>query len=670
MILDKFRISFLFVTLFILFCLPAYAINPQTQTLSTTQLQLSQEELVWLEDHPIIRVASDPGWRPLEYQDNDGQFKGIAIDYLKLIEKRLGVKFEIEINTTWAELVKKSKAREIDMFSCIAVTPDRKTYLTFTDPYLSFPASIFTRNDAPYVGEIKELAKEKVAVVDGYAFHELIAENYPEIDLVPVGSVPQGLEMLKKGDVSAFVGNLLVGSYYIASEGAIFLKVAGEAPYRNELGMAVRNDWPELNGILQKALASISPEEKRKIYSNWVSLTYEHKFDRKLLFQVLAFFIALFAMTLIIVQQRQLKARKRTMLESSRRKAEFEAVFQSMTDSLILTNDQRRIVMVNKAFVDLFGYCPEEVIGKTTEFIYASKNTYVEQGRARYSADAKTGQPIYEMSYRRKDGSVFSGETMGVKVNDSNETLIGFLGTIRDITERKQIEEQLLLNDRLKSEFIATASHELRTPLTVILGYIDLLQENSLTPELKKDALGCIYEKAHILDRLVNDLLDVSRIESGRTIQLLRSPARISEIIERVCKQFKQINHDYNIALQFPDNVPLLDIDRDRMVQVFENLIGNAIKFSPKGGDILVKGNIVDNTFLITVEDEGVGVDDEHLENVFGKFYRADGSDTAIPGLGIGLYLVKNIIVAHNGEIWIESRKGSGTKVLLSLPLD
>ena len=646
------------------------ALNAQAALASPAQLKLSAEEQLWLKQHPVIRVASDPYWRPLEFIDEDGQFKGIAIDYLDKVGNMLGVKFEIVKGLSWAELIAQSKAGKVDMFSCIAETPDRLTYLNFTKPYLSLPASIFTRNDAPYIGELQELSGQKVAVVNGYAFHELIAQNFPELHLVPVDSVSQGLQLLKKGDVSAFVGNLLVGGYYITTEGILVLKVAGETPYRNNLGFAVRKDWPEFAPILQKALDAITPEEKREIYKNWVALTYQYKYDKKLLFEILAGSFLLIGLLFIVFQQKQLRNKKRAMIETARSKAVFEAVFNSIEDAMILADPHRKIQLTNKAFSQLFGYAAEEAIDRTTEFIYAEKDAYREQGRSRYSKEAQIDQAVYEMEYRRKDGTVFSGETMGVKVTDSTGEFIGFLACIRDITERKKTQEQLLLNDRLKSEFIAMASHELRTPLTVILGFIELLTEDDLLgPHERQEAITCIHEKGLILERMVNDLLDVSRIESGRELQLEKSEVAIQKIVEQVFKHYVREQHHCSLQMDFPDGPLVHSFDRDRMLQVFENLIGNSIKFSPKGGIIFVKGAMRGDKIVISVEDNGIGMNEQETSKVFDKFYRIDNSNTAPKGLGLGLYVVKNIIDAHGGDIWVESSPGAGTKFSFHLPL-
>lgn len=637
----------------------------------TTSLQLTQDERLWLKDHPVIRVATDPGWRPIEFQDGDGEFKGIAIDYLKRIEPLLGIQFDIVKGNSWAELIEKGKARELDMFSCITPTPDRGEYLLFTEPYLSFPAAIFTRNDAPYVGNLRELANEKVAVVNGYAFHELLELNHPEIDLIPVDSTQTGLQMLEEGEVEAYVGNLLVASYHITTRGSISLKVAGETPYRNNLGFATRSDWPELTILLQKALDSLSAEDKRAIYTNWVSLSYEHKYDVRFLLQITAAIVAVFAFILLVIQQRQLRIRKKTMLDIAQRKAEFEAVFNAMADSLVMTDIERNVVMTNKAFSKTFGYSSIEVIGNSAEMLYVDAQEYKQQGEMRYSSDAQSNHVAYEMNYRRKDGSIFPGETIGVKVTDASGTLTGFLRCIRDITERKQVEEQLLHNDRMKSEFIATASHELRTPLTSILGYAELLLEDSgLTPKLRKEGLEYIVEKGHLIERMVTDMLDVSRIESGRMLPLERTMVDISEVVDHVFKEFEQESANCILCLQFPDQGLPLFVDKDRMLQVFENLVGNAIKFSPNGGQIIVKGETVDGNCLITVADEGIGINSEQQEHIFEKFHRVDSSNTATKGLGLGLYLVKIIIEAHHGKVWVESNEGKGVKFIFTLPLD
>ena len=257
------------------------------QTNNNYKINLTAKEKKWIAEHPVIRVASDSDWQPVEYRGNDGKYHGIAIDYLVIIEQMLGVHFEIQTNDTWAELIEKSKKKEIDMFSCIADTKNRREYLIFTEPFLYSPAVIFTRMETSYIADLSLLNGKKVGVVKDYAVHEWIVANYPKIVAVPYDNVTAGLNGLKRGEVDAFVDNILVTSNIIAQNKMTEIKVSGETDYVFELGYGIRNDWPELANILEKAVAAIPQEQKTNIDRKWVTIQYDKSFNYASLWQVI-----------------------------------------------------------------------------------------------------------------------------------------------------------------------------------------------------------------------------------------------------------------------------------------------------------------------------------------------------------------------------------------------
>jgi signal transduction histidine kinase/GAF domain-containing protein len=238
--------------------------------------------------------------------------------------------------------------------------------------------------------------------------------------------------------------------------------------------------------------------------------------------------------------------------------------------------------------------------------------------------------------------------------------------SMTDITSERE-------TDRLKNEFISTAAHELRTPLTVIMGYSDLMLEHLETTEFsieqKKEFLHNINDKVIALERIVEDLLDVSKIESGRPLLLEKAPAKLAKLIEELAKNHQRETNRHQITTNFDNQNLLTMVDAGRITQVIDNLINNAIKYSPDGGNIKISCNQDHNKIEISVEDHGLGMTKEQSARIFDKFYRADTSDTALSGLGLGMSIAKNIIEAHGGSIWIESVPGKGTTVHFTLPL-
>ena len=219
---------------------------------------INREERAWLRKHPVISVAQDPGWPPVEFADAQGEPSGMAADYLKLIEQRLGTTFERVRGLSWQEAYARLKRWQIDMTTSVAVTPEREKFWAFTRPYMKIPIVILTHADVTYIYDMHELGGKRIAVVDGYVAGEWISRDFPDIRMVKVKTVKEGLERLQKGEVFGMVDNMLVTGYYLAKLKLVNLKIAGETPYVNAQCMAVRKDWAVLAGILQKALDSIS----------------------------------------------------------------------------------------------------------------------------------------------------------------------------------------------------------------------------------------------------------------------------------------------------------------------------------------------------------------------------------------------------------------------------
>lgn len=267
------------------------------------------------------------------------------------------------------------------------------------------------------------------------------------------------------------------------------------------------------------------------------------------------------------------------------------------------------------------------------------------------------------------DGSLRYVQAKGQVHYDAAGKPATMVGTILDVTDQKQIEMRLLESDRIKSDFIATASHELRTPLAVIQGYAELMLDDvSLDTGQRREFLEVIYDKSQSLEKIVDDLLDVSRVESGRIICLEFGQSNIVEEIRKVVEHFRREAPRHRFSLRLPEEELCLSVDQGKIVQVLENLLGNAVKFSTPESEISVRAEWSDDSLQVVIADSGVGIAPEYQEHIFDKFYRVDATDTAVPGLGIGLYLVKKIIEAHRGRIWVESAPGRGTTFSFTLP--
>jgi len=245
----------------------------------------------------------------------------------------------------------------------------------------------------------------------------------------------------------------------------------------------------------------------------------------------------------------------------------------------------------------------------------------------------------------------------------------------------------------MKTEFISTAAHELRTPLTSIQGFSEiLLMRDDLNPEKKKKYLGYINKQSVALGAIINDLLDISRIESGRSFELNKVPCNAGDAIRQTIPYFAEHYKEHLFEVILPEEPMELYVDKEKMEQVLKNLLSNAVKYSPDGGTICVTAKRISDFGMrnaeltdaeeiseirspqsaieISVADQGIGMTPEQVEKVFDKFYRVDASDTAIEGTGLGMTVVKHIVEAHGGTIRIESEFGKGTTVKFTIPIE
>ena len=242
---------------------------------------LSAQERNWLAAHPVITLAADPDYPPIEYFDENGEYCGIAADYVALIEKKLDFRFKILHLQSWDEILDKAKSRQIDMFGAAAETPQRSKYMLFTRHFVEFPSVIIVRKNVSRSLSLEKLEGMKVAVVSGYADHDYIKNNYPNLQLDEVPTVATGLRKVSFGMVDALVANLAAATYYIEKEGITNLHLAGNTGYTYRLGFGVRKDWPELFNILENGLAQIEPNEKEAIFKKWVHLEHESLFANR-----------------------------------------------------------------------------------------------------------------------------------------------------------------------------------------------------------------------------------------------------------------------------------------------------------------------------------------------------------------------------------------------------
>lgn len=350
----------------------------------------------------------------------------------------------------------------------------------------------------------------------------------------------------------------------------------------------------------------------------------------------------------------------------SREKSRLDALLDSAADGIIIISADHTIEKCNKAFARILRKDVKDIEGKGHEQIinWGSR----QKGKTLEEAELN-GWPLTAKAILYVEGDLQrpSGETVPVGITyapllSGEGHLINIIASVRDITHFREADE-------IKSVFVSVISHELKTPVALIKGYVGTLRRKDVSwdSEIVQDALEVIEEEADRLTELIENLLDASRLQAG-SFSLNLAEIKIGQMAEEMAERFQTQTENHKILAQFPEEFPVIVGDKNRLEQVFFNLLSNSIKYSPKGGDILISGQIRAEQIIVCIQDQGTGISQEDVPHIFDRFYRADEAAKNTQGAGLGLYLSRAIIEAHKGRMWVEPRPDTGARVCFSLP--
>ncbi|MBA3677581.1 MAG: CHASE3 domain-containing protein [Sphingosinicella sp.] len=343
-----------------------------------------------------------------------------------------------------------------------------------------------------------------------------------------------------------------------------------------------------------------------------------------------------------------------------------QAIFEEAMDGMITNDPDGRIESLNRAAAQMWGYEPDELLGRNLGFLIEGTPSEAEVklflDKVANNVGKRANRPI-EFIARRSDGSNFTADiaTSAVPLGDG----LHFIGVIRDITDRKRVE-------RMKTEFVSTVSHELRTPLTSIAGSLGLLSVGAAgpLPERAQKLIRIAHSNSERLVRLINDILDLEKIESGK-MTFHTKPVSLRPLVEQAIQSNLAFADGYGVKLTLADEGgdPVAIGDGDRLTQVVTNLLSNAAKFSPNGSEVLTSIQPGETNHRISIRDQGPGISKEFQARLFSKFAQEDASDTREKGgTGLGLSIVKQIVEGLGGTVSFESELGKGTVFHVDLP--
>ena len=480
-------------------------------------LDFSEKELAWLAEHNSVLLGVDPEFVPFEFIDANGSYLGMCADYVRIVGERVGIAMDIAPGLTWNEAVEQARIRKIDVLPCVGMTEKRKEFFTFSDPHQTFYRVFVTKENSAIGNSVDDLKGRQVAVQQNSSHHGFLQDN---TDIKPMlfETAEEAIFSVSEGRSDVFVGNENMTGYTINRKGIVNLQMTRLAGAEGKnLYFAVRNDWPELVSIINKGLASMSEKEREAIRQKWIAVTIEKQIDYTLLYQILAGVICF--MLIFGLWNAQIRLQRKKLRESERR---YRSLANNSEVGILQIKPDGTSIYMNPAMVKIVdAESVEELLGKNiADLIAPSFRELVQKEREKRHYNVSS---TYEVEMIGQTGSRKNVMVSAAPIMNDRGQLESVISSIIDISDLKKAETELRTAKNeaesanlAKSTFLANMSHELRTPLNAILGFSGLMmRDENLSEEQLNNLKSIEHSGEHLLD-LINDVLEFSKIETGR----------------------------------------------------------------------------------------------------------------------------------------------------------
>lgn len=427
-----------------------YSTMPNTEA---PGVKFTKQELQYLTEKKQLNLCIDPDWMPLEKLEK-GKYIGISADYFKHFQKNISIPITLVKTKSWAQTLRLAKSRHCDLISLAIPTKNRNRYLNFTDPLIKAPVVIVTKNNITFMDDLTLINNKRVGIIKGYAFTNIIHQQYPHADIVKVNNIQQGLQMVVNGKLFAYIDTLATIGHQFQTQFVGQLKVSGKFKDDLEMSIATRNDEPILLDIMNKLIQQIPKTTHQKIINNYVSINYKGGFDYQHLWPIMLLLLAILALFLV---------RYYTVEKYNRRIKRHYSIIDNnvLAISFDINGD---IIEVSHAFCQLSGYKKKQLIGqhypifqhpKTELNIYKSLCIEIKKGNIWQG----------ELLNLNKNGSFFWAKTKITPIYSRSGTLKGYIAILQDISDKKRLEKlaitdpltqipnRLFINNSFESEF-------------------------------------------------------------------------------------------------------------------------------------------------------------------------------------------------------------------------
>jgi PAS domain S-box-containing protein len=372
----------------------------------------------------------------------------------------------------------------------------------------------------------------------------------------------------------------------------------------------------------------------------------------------------------VVVVIDDITEQKRMKREHYLAEEKYRLIFENSAVAITMADEQGRLISWNKFAEDLLGMDKEDLYLKPVSSLYPPSEW--EKIRACDVREKKLQHHLVETTMVRKDGRIIDVDVSLSVFNNPEDETMRSIAIIRDVTERRKAEEKLKETMEIKSQFISTVSHELRTPLAAMKEGIAIVLDE-VTGRIngkQKKFLDIAKRNVERLENMINNILDFQKLEAGNIGFHIQNNdiKQVSLEVHETMTLYAEKN-GVKLLFELADNLPEAKFDHDRIVQVLINLLGNAIKFSPKGGRACLNVQYRNEELVISISDTGVGIPQKEFSKIFERFYRVEQQREEVQGTGLGLSIVHKIVIGHGGRIEVESEVGHGSTFTVFLPL-
>ncbi len=610
---------------------------------------------------------------------------GLAIEVLRNIAKNEGWSIEF-VTDRWPNLLNKLSAQQIDILSGIAFSDLRAEIYEFTNETLVSNWGIVYRRSKIKISSILDLNDLRLAVlsesIHTKTLSDLLSKFGVKYTLIPAKSYSEAMRLADEGEADVAVVNRLYGilnahKYGLVESTINFNPVEVRFATPKGTGADLRNAIDNYLSIQKRVPTS----EYNALISRWISGSKRHFLPEWIIWVIGGILSALFISLLFIwALRRQVRKNIQKIAE---KEATLARYLENTPIGAISWNKDLQCTDWNKAAERIFGYTHDEAIGRhPTEIILpvSMHENIVEVYRLLL---AQSGGIQNTNENLTKDGKTITCEWFNTPIINQNGEVTGVASLVQDISDRLHSEKKLLeakeaaeKANKAKSEFLAVMSHDLRTPLNAIMGFSDMMRQKAFGPigEARYEGyIEDIHSSGALLVSLINDVLDLSKIESGK-YELIDEPVNIPALLDVCARQFRtQLGiSDLKLNIEIPSEFPKLRGDERALIQLLNNLISNATKFTSAGGVILVSAGLTNvNSIFIKVKDTGTGMSEDGIKKAMKPFEHASSLHSREhEGTGLGLHLCKNLMTLFGGDLTIVSEVGKGTSVILSFPAD